>query len=206
MRVRVESAAFGTLAVCWFAGLIVFVAGEAYQALRYGGSLGGGFGISIWVKLYVLAASTGVVVSIAALVGLGMATIAGDSAALLAKRLAVVLGAWTVVVGLAGIVTSMHGYGYGRDVPVSQRIGQPVAFLGQFGLALVVTVIAWGLASSGRGPRTSAEAGHLRADVPQARRGRVVERGVRRLRDLALVEVLAGDAARRRVSSRGTPT
>ena len=62
---------------------------------------------------------------------------------------------------------------------------------------LVVPVARTGRARRGRpGLRSpsSAEAGHLRADVPEARGGGVVERGVRGLHDLALVEVLAGDA------------
>lgn len=133
---------FGTLALLWMLLTLLALGAEIYSILRFGnpGGFSGG-AADAWTKALLLAEVTAGF-SIASMVGVGLAALAPGGRSRAALLIAVVIGGWTVVVGIAGVAAAFHGFGDGSSAPTESKFVESVRYLADGGLGLVVIFVA----------------------------------------------------------------
>jgi hypothetical protein len=148
LHASIQEQPLGAAAMCWLLAVMVIVATNVYSELHLDAGAAGGPFSSGWVKLLVLSETAGLEIAIATLVGLALAVLAGRSRAGIAYQLALVLGAWTVLAALCGIVAAVHGYGFPVFSNANNRFAFGLQSFGNLVLGIVVFMIAWKFATS----------------------------------------------------------
>lgn len=160
-RALVEDGRLDLVALWWMIFAVAYSVVAIYSALRSSGFGNSPGSTDWWTKAELLTGSGGLTLVLFSMIGVVLAAFFDGPAARLAVRLAMVGGAWTMLMSLLGIVVAFHdNTGAEAGFLPSGTEAKVVTSLGAFcvgGLGLVIALAAWRLAAPGR---------------PQGRRGR----------------------------------
>src|SRR5947199_4177814 len=148
LRECIERDGVDLAAVIWMFCVLAVVGAVVWQALR-AGSLSDGVTVhvSVWERLYYLAATGNLSVAVALAVGVAIAAALDSAASRFAATLGVVGALWMVAAGGFGIAYAVHAAG-GSEVP---RLATGPFTVNAFAVAvlgLIIAAAAWRVATS----------------------------------------------------------
>jgi len=165
-RALVEDGRLDLVALWWMIFVVAYSVVAIYSALRSSGFGNSPGSTDWWTKADLLTSSGGLTLALFSMVGVVLAAFFDGPAARLAFRLAMVGGAWAMLMSLLDIAVAFHeNAGPIAGFLPSGTEAKVVTSLGALcvgGLGLVIAVAAWRLAPSGR-PRGR---GGRRRDAP----------------------------------------